>query len=96
MGRARSLAQLGGTILLCSGLLLGCGSKVTQENYAKVQSGMTQAEVKAILGEPTESSSIAFGSVGGTTATWKGGGGTITIQFMNDKVIAKLMTANKP
>ncbi|HSB70101.1 MAG TPA: outer membrane protein assembly factor BamE [Candidatus Methylomirabilis sp.] len=95
MSRARSLAQLAGLILLSSGLLLGCGSKVTQENYAKIQSGMTQAEVKAILGEPTESSSIALGPVGGTTSTWKGSGGTITIQFMNDKVIAKLMTANK-
>ncbi len=32
MCKARSRMQVGAMILLCSTLLLGCGSKVTQEN----------------------------------------------------------------
>lgn len=83
-------------MLLCAALLLGCGSKVSQENFAKIQSGMTESEVTAILGPPTESNSIGFGPVGGTTSTWKDNGRTITIQFVNGKVIAKAFSGKTP
>ncbi len=96
MCKARSLVRAGAMMLVCSILLLGCASKITQENFEKVQSGMTQAEVKAILGDPTESSSIGFGPVAGTTSTWKGNGSTITIQFVNGKVIAKVFSGKNP
>ena len=92
MVTARAPVLVGLTLLLCSTLLLGCTSKLTQENFEKVQSGMTQAEVAAILGDPTESSSIGLGPFGGTTSTWKDGGRTITIQFVNGKVIAKVFS----
>ncbi len=95
MFKARRLPQVGTMILLCS-VLLGCGSKVTSENFEKIQPGMTQAEVTAILGDPTESSSIGVGPVGGTTSTWKGNGRTITIQFVNGKVIAKVFSGKNP
>jgi len=95
MRSARRRVQALGMILLCSILLLGCGSKVSQENFNKIQTGMTQAEVTSILGNPTESSSIAFGPIGGTTSTWKENSGTITIQFVNDKVIAKAFTGKQ-
>ena len=87
---------VGLALLLCSTLLLGCASKITQENFEKIQSGMTQAEVTAILGEPTESSSIGLGPFGGTTSTWKDGGRTITIQFVNGKVFAKVFSGKNP
>ena len=96
MGTTRSWMQVGAMFLLYATLLLGCGSKVTQENFDKIQSGMTQAEVTAILGNPTESSSMAFGPVGGTTSTWKAGGRTITIQFVNSKVLAKTFSGKAP
>jgi hypothetical protein len=75
--------------LLCTILLVGCGSTISEENFEKIHSGMTQAEVRAILGEPTESASMGVGPLVGTTATWRGEGGTITIQFVNEKVFAK-------
>ena len=96
MSKGRSLLQVAAMILLCATLSQGCGSKITQENFDKIQSGMTQAEVTAILGDPTESSSIGFGPVGGTTSTWKANGRTITIQFVNGKVIAKVFSGAKP
>ena len=95
MRKARRRVQVVGMVLLCSILLLGCGSKVSQENFDKIQTGMTQAEVTSILGNPTESNSIAFGPIGGTTSTWKENSGTITIQFVNDKVIAKAFSGKK-
>ncbi len=91
-----NMIRVGTMMLLCSVLLVGCGSKITSENFDKIQSGMTQAEVTAILGDPTESSGIALGPVGGTTSTWKGNGRTITIQFVNGKVIAKVFSGKNP
>jgi outer membrane protein assembly factor BamE (lipoprotein component of BamABCDE complex) len=35
-------------------LLAGC-SKVTQDNFAKVQEGMSEQQVIAVLGSPSES-----------------------------------------
>ncbi len=70
--------------------LMACsGSKMNQDNFEKIKTGMTLAEVKAILGEPADSSSIDVAVISGTTAMWKGEGITINIQFMNGKVIAK-------
>jgi hypothetical protein len=65
------------------------GAKINQENFDKIKTGMTMAEVKAILGEPADSSSIDVAVISGATGMWKGEGITIDIQFMNGKVIAK-------
>jgi hypothetical protein len=71
------------------GLMACSGARINQENFDKIKTGMTLAEVKAILGEPADSSSIDLAGVSGATAMWKGDGITINIQFMNGKVIAK-------
>lgn len=77
-------------LLLLAVLLAACEStRITKENFDKIQTGMTQAEVQAILGEPTESSSLDVALFSGTTSTWKLGDTTITINFINGKVVAK-------
>jgi len=73
--------------------LAGCGSKVTKSNLDKITNGMTLAEVEGILGKGTESTG-ASGTVGDLTGsaksvTWKDGDKTITINFLNDKVVLK-------
>lgn len=73
-------------IALLALLLTACGSPVTQENFNKIQTGMTQDEVEAILGTPDESSSASLGTFSGGASTWKTKDATITIQFMNGKV----------
>jgi len=71
-------------------LTVGCGSKLTEANFAKIENGMTREEVVAILGEPADSGSVGFGGLSGGMATWKDDLGTvITIQFVNDKVAGK-------
>jgi hypothetical protein len=68
--------------------LLGC-SKITQENFAKVKEGMSEQEVIAILGEPTESSSVNVLGISGTTARWVRGDTEVTIRFVNGQVALK-------
>lgn len=65
------------------------GAKINQDNFDTIKIGMTQAQVKAILGEPTESSSLDIAGFSGTTSTWKSGDITIAIRFINGKVVAK-------
>lgn len=70
-------------------LLLAACSKITQENFAKVQDGMTEQEVHALLGAPTESSSLQVAGLSGTSSKWAGGDATIAIRFINGKVALK-------
>jgi hypothetical protein len=70
-------------------LLLAACSRITQDNFAKVQDGMTEQEVAAILGSPTQSSSASVLGISGTSSTWSGGDATITIRFVNGKVAMK-------
>ena len=53
--------------------LAACGSKVSLENFERIQTGMTQKEVVAILGEPTETSAISIAGVSGGMANWQDG-----------------------
>jgi hypothetical protein len=75
-------------------LLLAACSKVTQENFAKIQDGMSEREVAAILGSPTETSSGSFLGLFGTSSTWRDGDAVITIRFVNGKVV--LRSFDKP
>jgi hypothetical protein len=70
-------------------LLLAACSKVTQENFARIQSGMSEQEVAAVLGSPSESSSSSVLGISGTASKWTGGDAVITIRFINGKVALK-------
>jgi len=70
-------------------LLLAACSKVTQENFARIQNGMSEQEVAAILGSPAESSSSSVLGISGTASKWSGDGAVITIRFVNGKVALK-------
>jgi hypothetical protein len=79
-------------------LLAACGSKISAENFERIQTGMTQKEVVAILGEPTEASAISIAGLSGGMATWRDGNTEISVQFLNDKAQAKQLSreAGKP
>lgn len=82
-------------------LISGClGSKINEENYKKVQEGMTMEQVKVILGDPSDAKADSIslpmvGSLSGTLATWKSSDGKVTIEltFINDKVTLKRYNA---
>lgn len=73
----RSLALLS----LC--VFLAACSKINQENYSKLTSGMTKAQVEQLLGAPTECS----GALGMSSCTWGDEKSFISIQFAADQVL---------
>ncbi|MEW6687456.1 MAG: outer membrane protein assembly factor BamE [Pseudomonadota bacterium] len=67
-------------------LLLAACSKVTQKNFGKIREGMTEQEVHAILGSPSESNTTTVLGISGTASRWASGDSVITIRFVNGKV----------
>lgn len=80
---------------LALALLLAACSKVTQENYAKIQDGMSEQEVIALLGPATESGGMSLLGVSGGSSKWVAKDAVISIQFVNDKVVGKSIRQEK-
>ena len=64
-------------------------SKINEENFGKVREGMGEQEVLAVLGTPTESSSVSVLGLSGTASRWVAKDAVITVQFVNGKVRGK-------
>jgi predicted Zn finger-like uncharacterized protein len=77
-------------VLFATGTL---GNKITEENFAKLKAGMSEAEVKAILGPPTEVNDIGIkaanpffpGGLGVRVLTWRHGQNQVIVGFLNDQ-----------
>lgn len=80
---------------LLAALLIAACSKVTQENFAKIQDGMSEQEVLALLGTPTESNSVTVLGVSGTASRWVAGDAEINVRFVNGKVALKTYDKTK-
>jgi hypothetical protein len=63
--------------------------KFSAAKFDRIQTGVTRAEVVAVLGEPDETAGFGFGELSGEAATWSEGEDFITVQFVNNKVFAK-------
>ncbi len=70
-------------VLIASCVLLAACNKVNQANYAKLQAGMSKAEVEQLLGAPSE----CAGALGITSCTWGDEQSLISVQFAGDKVL---------
>ncbi|MCQ4346382.1 outer membrane protein assembly factor BamE [Pseudomonas stutzeri] len=71
-------------LVLGACLLLAACNKVNQENFARLKTGMSKAEVEQLLGAPSE----CAGALGFTSCTWgEEQGPLISVQFANDKVL---------
>lgn len=68
--------------LLIFALLVAC-SRVTNENYRKIQVGMEYPQIVQLLGEPARCDAL----LNAKTCTWGSKGKTIDIQFVADKVV---------
>jgi len=93
--RLRRWSHLRAVILvmvICMSLVSCSSLKISQENFEKIQTGMSMAQVTDILGPPTESSSVDVAVFSGTVSKWKAADVTITIQFVNGKVVAKQLS----
>ena len=86
-----AITRRAATALLVGGLLLalaGC-SRLTQDNFNKIQDGMTYEEVVSILGEPTDSKGVGAGSLSASSVTWENDSARANIKFLNNKVQLK-------
>lgn len=91
-----------GALAICTLFLINCSAQqVTQTNYSKIKTGMTEEEVINILGEPEQSSGADFdpsfgalpiGALSGTHMLWRDGKNTVMIEFVNGKVRFKSFT----
>jgi len=76
--------------LVFSLFIAGCGAfsstGLTQANLDKIHDDMSPAEVKSILGEPTDSKSDPIPVIGGTQTiyTYHSNSSDVTIIFKND------------
>lgn len=73
--------------------LVACASKVSAENYNKIENGMTKAQVHEILGDPDKVSGSSIGALSTSTEVWQGDTESISITFFQDKVRLKGMDA---
>ncbi len=80
-------------LVFCFAVLMGC-SKVSQDNYNKVESGMSHEQVYSLLGKPDEVNSGSIGSLTASSETWIGSDHTISVKFANGEVKMKSITAN--
>ena len=76
-------------LVLC---MAACGSRLNQENFDKIHEGMSQKEVREILGEPVDASGASFLGISSGEAVWKDDKTTVAVHFLNDKVISKQMS----
>lgn len=80
--------------LIAALVIAGC-SRVTQDNFLKIQEGMTEQEVASLLGSPTESNSVNVLGVSGTASRWVAKDAAITVRFVNGKVALKSFDKTK-
>ncbi len=73
--------------MLCSALAFGC-SKVTRENYDKIEMGMEYTQVVSLIGEP-DSCDAAFGT---KSCIWGNDAKNISVKFAGDVVVLPSMT----
>ena len=69
--------------VLAACVLLAACSKINQENYSKLKTGMSKAEVEQLLGTPAECS----GALGMSSCTWGDEKSFISVQYAADKVL---------
>jgi outer membrane protein assembly factor BamE (lipoprotein component of BamABCDE complex) len=72
--------------------LAACGSRLSQENFDKIREGMSQREVREILGDPVDASGASLLGISGGEAVWKDDKTIITVHFLNEKVVSKRMS----
>ncbi|MEM6885386.1 MAG: hypothetical protein AAF571_10165 [Verrucomicrobiota bacterium] len=78
--------------IFCSGmlaLLVACGSKLTSDNFYLIKNGMTEEEVKALIGKPKSVKNDEMLGLSSTVYTYQKGESEAKVGFINGKVTHK-------
>lgn len=76
-------------VLLLSAFLTACGGGLTQDQFNKIETGMTEEQVKALIGSPGKIDGGSALGVSGATYIYKEGKITASVVFVNGKVFGK-------
>ncbi len=76
-------------------VLSSCGSKLNPDSFALVKTGMTEEEVKDLLGKPDEVESGELLGLTSSTFTYDNDGGYAQIWFINGNVSRKHYRSTK-
>ncbi len=74
--------QLLAAVMICAAIFFGC-SKLTQENFNKITTGMDYKAVVELIGEPESCES----GLGAKKCIWGSKEENITVSFMGDQVL---------
>lgn len=74
-------------------LLLAACSRVTPENYAKLEAGMSREAVYELLGQPDEISGGGVGKLTMSAESWRGARHRISVTFAGDTLALKSIDA---
>lgn len=91
----KSLVRLFAVVLVALSLV-ACGKKLTQENFNKINNGMSHAEVVKVLGEPASSQGGGMLGITASTSVWRENNTEVTVIFVNDKVTSKVLNERPP
>ena len=75
-------------------LVVAACARITQDNYMLIDEGMSERDVNALLGNPTESQSYNAFGFSSTLSRWASSDAVITVRFVNGK--ARIKTFDKP
>ena len=75
--------------ILALALLTACGGGLSEAQFAKIENGMSEEQVKALIGDPTKIESGSAIGISGTSYTYQVGDARATVAFLNGKVIGK-------
>jgi hypothetical protein len=81
----RTERLLHGAALAAAVLLAAC-SRVSAENYNKLEAGMSREEVYGILGKPDQVEGSGLGKLTISSETWRGGGQRIELSFIGGQL----------
>lgn len=83
-------------LILLATTLGGCGSKISEANYYRVQYGMTEKAVEDLLGPAHAESPGSLATTEPTTQpaerkikSWSRGGLTLRVEFANGQVVGR-------
>lgn len=84
-------------LLTLAGALGGCGSKISEANYYRVQYGMTEKAIEDLLGPAHAESPGSLATTGPATTqpvarkvkSWTRGGLTIRVEFAGGQVVGR-------
>ncbi|NJK93335.1 MAG: outer membrane protein assembly factor BamE [Blastochloris sp.] len=88
----KKILKMSGSLLLMLVLclsLVACGSKLNAENFSKIKTGMSEQEVRQILGKPSKVEEAEVLGLQAKTFIYENKPEPVKVSFINNSVSSK-------